>query len=116
MFDRIKALMRRWQDLNEIAALSQRELDDLGMTRDQISAFARMPQDVPDRVRAMAEIFGLTDAQLHADHDKYHALLYTCGQCKDRKNCSKTLSLGVLALPSDAEFCLNKSSFAAALA
>ena len=53
MFDRIKALTHRWQDLKEIAQLSQRDLDDLGMTRDQVEAFARMPQDVPDRVRAM---------------------------------------------------------------
>ena len=38
MFDRIKALTHRWQDLKEIAQLSQRDLDDLGMTRDQVEA------------------------------------------------------------------------------
>ena len=116
MFDRIKALMHRWQNLNEIAHLSQHELDDLGMTRDQVEAFVRMPQDVPDRVIAMAQIFGLTEAQVRADHDRYHDLLYTCGQCKDRKNCSKTLERGALAKPSDAEFCLNKASFVAGFA
>jgi hypothetical protein len=116
MFDRIKALMHRWHDLNEIARLSQRELDDLGMTRDQVEAFVRMPEDVPDRVIAMAQIFGLTEAQVRADHDRYHELLYTCGQCKDRKNCGKVLARGALAMPSDAEFCLNKANFAAGLA
>lgn len=115
MFDRIKALTHRWQDLKEIAQFDQRELDDLGMTRDQIVAFARMPHDVPDRVAAMAQIFGLTEEQLRADQDRYHELLYTCGQCKDRKNCSKVLERGALAKPSDAEFCLNKASFATGL-
>ena len=115
MFDRIKALTQRWQYLKEIAHFDQRELDDLGMTRDQVEAFARMPQDVPDRVVAMAQIFGLTEAQVRADGDRYHELLHTCGQCKDRKNCSKVLERGALAKPSDAEFCLNKTSFAAGL-
>lgn len=115
MFDRIKALMHRWQDLKEIAQLSQRDLDDLGMTRDQVEAFARMPQDVPDRVVAMAQIFGLTEAQVRADGDRYHELLHTCGQCKDRRNCSKVLERGALAKPSDAAFCMNKTSFAAGL-
>ena len=115
MFDRIKALKHRWQDLKQIAQLDQRDLDDLGMTRDQIQAFVRMPQDVPDRVVAMAQIFGLTEAQVRADHDRYHEFLHARGQCKDRKNCGKVLERGALAQPSDAEFCLNKSSFTAGL-
>jgi hypothetical protein len=111
MFDRIKALMHRWQDLKEVSQLSDRDLDDLGMTRGQVEAFVRMPHDVPDRVLAMAEIFGLSEDQVKADHAAYTDLLYTCGQCKERGACRLVLDRGDLSRPSDAEFCLNKSTF-----
>lgn len=111
MFERIKALMHQWAELKEISQLTQHELDDLGMTREQVEAFVRMPHDVPDRVAAMAQIFGLTEAQIKADHDRYTDLLYTCGHCKDRGACRKVLDRGSLAKPSDADFCQNKSTF-----
>lgn len=111
MFDRIKTLVHRWRDLKEVASLSDRDLDDLGMTRDQVEAFVRMPQDVPDRVAAMAQIFGLTGAQIKANHDAYIDLLYTCGQCKDRGACRKVLDHAELARPADAGFCRNKTAF-----
>ena len=111
MFDRIKALMQRWHDMKELSQLSDRELDDLGMTRAQVEAFVRIPRDVPDRVLAMAEIFGLSEDQVKADHAAYVDLLYTCGQCKDRGACRVVLDRGDLSRPSDAEFCLNKSTF-----
>lgn len=116
MFERIKALLERWEELKEISNLSERDFDDLGMSRGQIEAFIRMPKDVPDRVAAMAQIFGLTEAQIKADHDSYTDLLYTCGHCRDRGACSLVLQRGDLSRPEDAEFCLNRHSFAAVTA
>ena len=60
MFDRIKTLMTRWQDAKEIDALSERDLDDLGMTRDQVLAFSRMPADIADQRDIMLDTLAQT--------------------------------------------------------
>jgi hypothetical protein len=111
MFQRIKALVDHWHEMKEVESLTERDLDDLGMTRSQVEAFVRMPHDVPDRVIAMAEIFGLSEAQIKADHDGYVNLLYTCGHCKERGACTLLLERGSLTGPEDARFCLNKHAF-----
>ena len=111
MFDSINTLVPRWRELKEVASLSPRDLDDLGMSRAQVEAFVRMPHDVPDRVAAMAQIFGLTPEQIEADHPAYIDLLYTCGQCKTRAACRSVLDRGAEARPLDAAFCLNKAAF-----
>ena len=36
MLERIRALVDRWRELKEIDALTDRDLDDLGMTRAQV--------------------------------------------------------------------------------
>lgn len=113
MFDRVKALIARWQELKEIDALTDRDLDDLGMSREQVRAFARMPHDVPDRVLAMARIFGLSEAEVKADHARWLELLETCGHCGDRGACTLVLERGELTRPQECGFCLNAGSFAA---
>ena len=113
MFDRIKTLLHRLQDLTEVNALSDRDLGDLGMTRDQVRAFAQMPRDVPDRVTAMGHIFGIPEAALQRDHAQWLDLLSACGRCADRGACSKVLAKRSLALPSETGFCPNRETFAA---
>ena len=63
MFERIKALMERWHETKEINELSDRDLSDLGMSREQVQAFSRMPRDIADRVKHMAAVFGLSEAE-----------------------------------------------------
>lgn len=113
MFERIKALMERWHEIKEISALTDRDLDDLGMTRDQLTRFAHMPKDVANRVTHMAEIFGLSEDDIRRDHAAYVDLLETCGSCADRGACSLVLAKGELASPADCGFCLNRHAFAA---
>lgn len=113
MFERIKALMGRWQDLKEVDSLSERDLDDLGMSRDQVRAFIRMPHDIADRVKHMAEIFGIGEEELHLNHESYVEILSTCGTCKERGKCSHLLAHAATAKPADAGFCLNAETFAA---
>jgi hypothetical protein len=113
MFDRIKALLQRWQEVKEIEALTDRDLDDLGMSRDQIRAFAAMPRDVADRVSAMGAIFGIPAAELRRDHAQWLDLLETCGHCGDRGACAVALAQGDLTHPRDCGFCPNRAAFAA---
>lgn len=111
MFDRIKALITRWHDLRDVDALSDRDLADLGMSRAQVTAFARMPQDVPDRVLAMARIFGLDEVAVKANHAEWLQLLETCGPCQDRGACALVLERGDLARPRECGFCRNAPHF-----
>ena len=111
MFDRIKALMARWHDLQEVDAMSDRDLDDLGMTRHQVTLFVQMPKDVPDRVAAMAEIFGLSDAEVKANHARYVEILEVCGTCGYRGACQLVLDRGELSRPIEASFCPNARDY-----
>lgn len=112
MLERIRAMVERWKELKEIDALSDRDLDDLGMSRSQLEAFARMPHDAPDRMAAMAANFGIPEDDLKANHAEYLELLGTCGTCHDRATCALVLAKKDLARPSDCAFCPNSRSFA----
>lgn len=111
MFERIKALMHRWHDLHEVDALTDRELEDLGMTRDQMRALVTMPADVPDRVLAMAAIFGLSPDEVKRDHAVWLDVLECCGHCQDRGACALVLERGELSRPRDCGFCANAGEF-----
>lgn len=112
MLEQIRSLVSRWHALQEIASLTDHDLQDLGMTRAQVEAFARMPYDVADRVAAMASIFGIDASDLKANHEEYRNLLATCGCCKDRAVCSKMLKTPGQAQPAKASFCPNAPVFA----
>lgn len=107
MLTRLRALIDRYAQLKTVEALTDRDLDDLGMTRAQIEAFVTMPADVPDRVARMAAIFGIPESDLKANHADYLELLGTCAHCPDRAACSLLLHKGDLAQPKDATFCPN---------
>lgn len=109
MFDRIRALLAHLHDVSEVNALSDRDLDDLGMSRDQVLAFLRMPQDVTERVTAMGAIFGIPEAALKRDHAQWVDLLTTCGHCADRGRCASLLARG--KDKAEATFCPNGPSF-----
>ena len=114
MFERIKAVAEKWQSLKEVDSLTERDLDDLGMTRDQVYRFIRMPADIGDRVKHMAAIFGLSEADVQKDHTSYVEILERCGTCTDRAACSKVLALGDAARPEQCDFCRNARTFASA--
>ncbi len=112
MFDRIRALIHRLHEVQEINALSDRDLDDLGMTRAQVLDFIDMPRDIDQRVTAMGAIFGLSETDLKRDHGLWVEILSTCGHCADRSSCAKFLAKGAEAQPVEATFCGNRSTFA----
>jgi hypothetical protein len=112
MFDRIRTLLHRLHEVQEVNALSDRDLGDLGMSRDQVLAFLRMPQDITQRVTAMGAIFGIPESDLRRDHGQWVDLLSTCGHCADRGACSRVLALGEMADPARAHFCGNRAVFA----
>ena len=112
MFERIRALLHRLSQAAEVDALSDRDLYDLGLSRDQLKAFLRMPEDTAERVTSMGAIFGVPDAELKRDHALWVELLTVCGQCSDRGACKSVLEKGALAMSDACNFCGNRASFA----
>lgn len=112
MFDRIRSLLHHLNEVQEVNALSDRDLDDLGMSRAQVLAFLKMPRDISERVTAMGAIFGLSESELKRNHALWVDLLSTCGHCADRGSCAKLLAKGKGAQASEATFCGNRGAFA----
>lgn len=112
MFERIRALMDRLHEVQEVNSLSDRDLDDLGMSREQVLGFLKMPNDVSERVTAMGQIFGVPEVELKRNHAQWVDLLTVCGHCADRAACGHMLARGASAHPSEAQFCGNRSTFA----
>lgn len=113
MLHAIKALISRRRQEKAVEALSAADLADLGMTRDTVLHFLRMPADAPDRVLAMGHVFGLSEGGLKQNRSDWLDMVETCAACPDRAACALVLSKGALANPRDAGFCLNKDRFAA---
>ena len=113
MFDRIKTLLERWHEIREVETMSDRDIEDLGLTRDQLAHFVRMPSDIEDRVTHMAAVFGLSEVEVSANHAQWVELLEVCGGCTDRVACAHVLAKGADAHPADCSFCRNRASFEA---
>lgn len=111
MFKAFKAAMDRYQEARALDALTERDLADLGVSREQLAHFIRMPEDTPDRVLAMAHVFGLSSGEVKRDHGEWLDLVEVCAECPDRVACGHLLDKGDLANPRDATFCPNHKTF-----
>ncbi len=111
VFERLRMMFDLWRDQREIDALSDREVEDLGLTRDQLRAFARVPMDVPERLVAMAAIFGQTEADVKRNYADYLELLEVCVRCGARQQCVETLDDFATARPDACGFCPNAGSY-----
>ncbi len=110
MFERIRYLWKRAADEEAVLALSERELADLGVSRDQALALVRMPPEVPERVAAMAKIFGVTEADLAGNRADWEELLTTCAACAETRICRRFLARDERD-PANARFCPNAPHF-----
>jgi hypothetical protein len=115
MFDRIRDMRARARSVAEVAALSDRDLADLGVGRDQAFRLAAAPADTADRMERMAGIFAVDADLLHRDHGTMLALAETCAGCGARGACATTLALdaafpGTVAA-SECGFCPNSGDY-----
>jgi hypothetical protein len=115
MFERIREWRARARTVDDVAALSERELADLGLGRDQAMRLAAAPADTADRMERMAAIFGVSAEAVHRDHGTLVALAETCAGCTERGACASVLALEETApgTVSDAEcgFCANAADY-----
>lgn len=107
----LQQLLKRYRDLSVIAELSERELADIGVSREQALHLAAMPRDVPGRITAMARIFGIAEEALQRDRAAWMEMLEVCDGCRELPACRRLLMLGDFATPEEAGFCPNRACF-----
>ena len=108
----LQQYLRRYRDREAIAAMSGRELDDLGLSREQALRFADMSPDVPRRVIAMAQVFGVTEDDLRKDDSTWLQMLETCEDCEALNACRRFLMLEDFVTAEQAGFCPNRATIA----
>ena len=110
MLERMRQMLDRWRKLDEIGHMDPRAVADLGCDRAELEKFARMPQDVPERMDRMAELHGLSHAALRRDWGGYLEMVELCGQCGARKICSEVRDSGT-GEPQYCGFCPNAETY-----
>ena len=111
MLAELQRIFRRHRDLDAVAALTDRELADIGLSREQALHLAALPKDVPERVIAMARIFGVPEDELQRNRAEWMDMLQVCDTCQHLPACQHLLFLEEFAMPESAGFCPNKPVF-----
>lgn len=113
MLSQLQHMINRWRTEGELDRLSDRDISDIGISRDELKEIVRLPADSPERMAAMARVFGLTEAEIKRDRGEYLELLEICGHCGHRGECGRALQNAVTAQPEDMGFCPNAPTYAA---
>ncbi len=99
--------------VREVDALSERDLNELGLSRDEVRAFARTSPEVTARVARMASVFGLEAADIQRDIPGYRDLVASCATCGRAGECRDRLQDAAHLTPDDVDFCPNAPAYAA---
>lgn len=115
MLERLKAMVEHRREHAEIAQLSERDLDDLGLTREQLLNVVDTPEDVSRRMLQMAARHGISEEELENYRQDFAVLLGTCAHCHSVGTCGR-----MLADPTEpaeaATFCPNHKDYLALVA
>lgn len=116
MFSRIRRFFDLSREADAVADLSERDLADLGVSRDQMLNLVRLPDSVPGRVAAMGEVFGYSEPALTRDRPLWWEMLETCQNCRALPHCERFLARqpeGEAARREASGFCPNRAGFEA---
>jgi uncharacterized protein YjiS (DUF1127 family) len=104
--DAIEAQRRRCALEQQLGALDDRSIVDIGITREQIPAIASAYPDAPQLLRRMMDRMGVAWEPLLRDARLRRELEWNCVACANRSQCRRSLKA---AKPADAyrAFCPN---------
>jgi uncharacterized protein YjiS (DUF1127 family) len=106
MFDRLRDFLRTLRTLDEIDAMSDRDLADIGFSRAEMVELATMSAEVPARMARMAALFGLSEAELRADRASYVEAVEVCAHCGAAHRCTREIAEGT-ATAETVDYCPN---------
>jgi hypothetical protein len=107
----IKDVLHCRRAVREVDTLSERDLHELGLSRDEARAFARIPPEVTARVARMASVYGLGADDIQHDIPGYRALVAACATCGRAGECRDRLEDAARLTPADMAFCPNAATF-----
>jgi hypothetical protein len=99
--------------VREVDALSVRDLNELGLSRDEARTFARTSCEVTARVAGMASVYGLEADDIQRDAPAYRELVAACATCSRVGECRDRLKDAPHLTPDDVVFCPNAKVYAA---
>ncbi len=108
--NRLRQIFQHWHEMREVNAMSDLDLADLGLTRDQLAAFVMMPPEVDERLGQMATVFGVDIAAIRQHYADYLDLLQTCESCGAVSACQKALATPGITAES-CSFCPNAPAY-----
>jgi len=105
--------MREWRRQRaakaEVAGLTARDLNEMGVDRTDLNRLAAMPAAQVDRMHQMAELHGLSAEAL--DHSpEARAIALTCANCGATRTCRHALEDADVTA-ADCGFCPNTETF-----
>lgn len=109
MFDWIRNTQRD-RDRKEIAALDDRDLTDIGVTREALEYLVEVDPAVYGRMTRMAARHGLTSDALQADRTGLAHLTHTCDHCTSKRRCDSALGSAMTGT-ADVAFCPNHAAY-----
>lgn len=77
-----------------IARMPQAELDEMGLTRADLAAMIRMPDEHLNRMARMADLFEVPQGALDRAPDLRREVTRTCAKCSENSLCRKEMSHG----------------------
>lgn len=102
--------LRRTQAHQELAALDDRQLEDLGLTRDELVLAVAGAAEAPERVGMMAGRLGIEPAAFETRRSMLNEMVRRCAACRTKVICAWWLAEGG-AEDAYREFCPNAGRF-----
>ncbi|MFN0115725.1 MAG: DUF6455 family protein [Paracoccaceae bacterium] len=112
MFDRIASFFGRSRAVREVAALDDRAIGELGLSRAELARVVTAPQAVTDRLRAMAARHGLGPRDLAGHNRDIAGMVESCRACASVGACRAFLAAPG-AEAARALFCPNHTTYEA---
>lgn len=103
--------IRNFQAQPGSTCLSLETAADLAITPYELQEAASQPADVPDRMQAMARVFGVPEQFRQLPRPQLQDLARQCAGCRNRTRCSKTLARSASAVQQDCGFCPNAVTY-----
>lgn len=95
---------------DEIARIPQSELDGMGLTRADLAAMVRMPDEQLNRMARMADLFEVAPGTLDRAPDLRREVVRTCATCSENSLCRKEMSHGTTVERAEM-FCPNAATW-----
>ena len=110
MLEALKEKLQRRRDLREIAAMSDSDLDDIGLSRGELSDLVETDGAVIARQMEMAWRHGVTNNVFGIARHDYAQIVQRCRDCGATGDCAKYLA-DPTRPASEATFCPNADAY-----